>query len=380
LKGSGILSKNIRKIVFTGGPGGGKTSIIPHARKHLQLLGWHVIIVREIATIFDDAGIGPSEVIKDLDSAMAFQVEVLANQIRQEESSEALAKLLPEDNIAILCDRGLCDPIAYVGEANFEHLIQEVHIGSISEAKNRYDAVIHMVTTADGAEQFYVNKDIDPNSPRAETIEQAREKDELTKQAWLGHAHMAIVDNSTDFDDKVRRALTALSGFLGLPEPFEIERKFLIHMPALKDLYSPDFRQFLISQSYLYNEDAEAEERIRLEVGEGGVHYTHTIKIGKGLVRVEKEAAIYNREYYELQSRLDYSRHTVIKTRYRMLYQNQVIEIDLYPQWTEHAILEVELRSQDDPITLPDFIVPVREVTGEGKFSNYAMSIQMPVL
>ncbi|MDR1322591.1 MAG: hypothetical protein LBK56_14410 [Gracilibacteraceae bacterium] len=145
-------------------------------------------------------------------------------------------------------------------------------------------------------------------------------------------------------------------------------------MPSLELLHTPGSKEYIIAQSYLKNDDPNAEERIRMEAGEDGVHYMHTVKIGSGLKRIEKENDITAREFYGFQDRLDYSARPVMKTRYRMPYRNQVIEIDIYPNWDEHAILEVELRSGNDPVHIPDFIEVVKEVTGDKAYSNYSFA------
>jgi hypothetical protein len=44
--------------------------------------------------------------------------------------------------------------------------------------------VIHMVTAADGAEAFYTNSN---NSARGETVDQAKEMDKKTQNAWIHH-------------------------------------------------------------------------------------------------------------------------------------------------------------------------------------------------
>ena len=44
--------------------------------------------------------------------------------------------------------------------------------------------------------------------------------------AWTGHPHLRIIDNSTEFEDKLKRLIAEISSFLGEPEPYEIERKF----------------------------------------------------------------------------------------------------------------------------------------------------------
>lgn len=57
----------------------------------------------------------------------------------------------------------------------------------------RYDAVVHMVTAADGAEPFYT---LDNNAVRTEGVAKAIEMDRRTLDCWTGHEHLYIVDNS----------------------------------------------------------------------------------------------------------------------------------------------------------------------------------------
>ncbi|KAI2805068.1 hypothetical protein BLOT_004058 [Blomia tropicalis] len=80
----------------------------------------------------------------------------------------------------------------------------QVHNWNMIELRdNRYNHVIHLVTAADGAEEFYENSPI-----RTEGIELAREMDKLTMQAWNGHPCFDIIDNSTDFNTKMRKMIS----------------------------------------------------------------------------------------------------------------------------------------------------------------------------
>ncbi len=55
----------------------------------------------------------------------------------------------------------------------------------------RYDAVIHMVTAAEGAEEFYDYG----NEARFENIDQAKDRDRRLREAYLGHHRYFLVDN-----------------------------------------------------------------------------------------------------------------------------------------------------------------------------------------
>eukprot|EP00747_Dinoflagellata_sp_TGD_P180738 gnl/TRDRNA2_/TRDRNA2_33715_c0_seq1.p3 gnl/TRDRNA2_/TRDRNA2_33715_c0~~gnl/TRDRNA2_/TRDRNA2_33715_c0_seq1.p3 ORF type:complete len:116 (+),score=18.10 gnl/TRDRNA2_/TRDRNA2_33715_c0_seq1:604-951(+) len=76
---------------------------------------------------------------------------------------------------------------------------------------DRYDAVIHLVTAADGAQAAYGT---DTNEVRFETVDEAREMDVVTKDAWSSHPRLHVVDNSTDFEGKVRRVLDIVEAAL----------------------------------------------------------------------------------------------------------------------------------------------------------------------
>jgi len=66
----------------------------------------------------------------------------------------------------------------------------------------RYDAVIHMVTAAEGAEEFYDYG----NEARFEDIQGARDRDKRLREAYLGHHRYYIVDNShKNFGEKLSK-------------------------------------------------------------------------------------------------------------------------------------------------------------------------------
>lgn len=54
----------------------------------------------------------------------------------------------------------------------------------------RYEAVIHLVTAAQGAEEFYTNSN---NEARYEGMEDAKNLDQKLVNAWVGHPHFSII-------------------------------------------------------------------------------------------------------------------------------------------------------------------------------------------
>ena len=55
----------------------------------------------------------------------------------------------------ILCDRGVMDGSAFTDENVWQAILDETGWGTIQLRDRRYEAVIHLVTAAEGAESFY---------------------------------------------------------------------------------------------------------------------------------------------------------------------------------------------------------------------------------
>ena len=236
------------------------------------------------------------------------------------------------------------------------------------QLRDGYDAVFHLVTAAKGALEAYT---LSNNAARTETPEQAALLDDRLISAWTGHPHFRVIDNSTDFQDKMRRLLGEISAFLGEPEPMEIERKFLIAYPDIAALErDPNCRRVEIIQTYLTSREGE-ETRVRQRGAGGSYIYTETTKRAVSAVsRVEVERRLTQREYLERLMDADPARRPIRKTRYCLTWAGQYFELDVYPFWRDRAILEIELREENTPIVFPDHLRIIREVTGDPAYGN----------
>ena len=47
--------------------------------------------------------------------------------------------------------------------------------------------------------------------------------DQRTLDCWTGHEHLYIVDNSTIFEEKIRRAVARISKLVGVPAPLAVD-------------------------------------------------------------------------------------------------------------------------------------------------------------
>ncbi len=158
--------------------------------------------------------------------------------------------------------------------------------------------------------------------------------------------------------------------------PYEIERKFLIRKPDLLNLGSL-CKVKEISQTYLTA--AEGSARVRRTQEGGTVTYTETVKRSLSpMRRMEIERNITEEEYNRRLAARDPRRQTIHKTRYCLQYNDHLFEIDIYPFWSKQAVMEVELKNENEQFDLPPMIKVLREVTEEPEYSNHALAREVP--
>jgi len=159
----------------------------------------------------------------------------------------------------------------------------------------------------------------------------------------------------------------------------EIERKWIIARPdpaLLSD--RPGASASHIVQTYL-TAPAGVSRRVRARTADGITTYTRTTKRRiDAMTANEEEAVISAAEYNALLREADPACRPIEKTRWRIPCGSRILEIDLYPFWSAHAVLEIELPSPDTPVDLPDYLTILREVTGDRTYSNHSLSRTIP--
>ena len=351
------------KIVITGGPCAGKSTAMSWIQNHFSEKGWTVLFVPETATEFISGGVAPWTCRTNAD----YQVFQMTLQKEKERLFELAARGMPKDKILIVCDRGMLDNRAYMNEEETEWVMEQIGANEV-ELRDQYDAVFHLVTAAKGAEQFYTTAN---NSARIETVEQAVALDDKIIAAWTGHPHFRVINNETDFEEKMRRLMREIATFLGGPEPLEIERKFLIEYPDIAWLRSlPNCSRIDIIQTYLTAPEGE-ERRVRQRGHDGHYLFTMTTKRAlTGMKRIEVEKRLTKDEYLAALMETDVTRRQIRKTRYCLTWGIQYFEIDVYPFWDDKAIVEIELSDENEPIDFPPQLHVIREVTDDPAYKN----------
>lgn len=363
----GEKNVDVKKIVITGGPSAGKTTAMSWIQNAFTQKGYVVLFVPETATELITGGVAPWTCGSNAD----YQKCQMHLQLEKERVFEQAAKTMNADKVLIVCDRGALDNKAYMDSVEFAAVLAHLGTDEIT-LRDGYDAVFHLVTAAKGAVEFYTTAN---NAARTETPEQAAALDDRIIAAWTGHPHLRVIDNATDFEDKLKRLIAEISAFLGEPEPLEIERKYLIEYPDMKWLTSlPNCRKVEIIQTYLTSAAGE-ETRVRQRGSDGHyVYYLTTKRTVSELKRVEIERRLSEREYVRLLMDADPTRRPIRKDRYCLTYDNQYFEIDVYPFWDDRAIVEIELRDEDQTVRFPEKLRLIREVTDDAAYKNAVLA------
>lgn len=163
----------------------------------------------------------------------------------------------------------------------------------------------------------------------------------------------------------------------------EIERKYLVNLPKkwqeLNDLFDRLVDIKRITQVYLIPENGSSA-RVRKTV-EGFAdnlktvyHFNKKTHISPG-VNEEEEFEISEREYNEMIEFKHDDQRKLNKVRYLFDYHDQLFELDIFSgPLAGLAILEIELKNENDVVELPAFLNISKEVTKEKKYSNFELA------
>ena len=181
---------HIPKVVLTGGPCAGKTTAFCYLQEKLGDLGFHAFVIPETPTLLMNAGITPKG---DVIPLLSFQTSVIRLMRLLEKEFRATAQNAANSGkFIMLGDRGLMDPWPYMPDGMFEQVLQKEGLTILEARDTHCEAVFHLITAADGAEEFYT---LENNSARLETPEEAHKFDKETLNAWMGHPHLRVIDN-----------------------------------------------------------------------------------------------------------------------------------------------------------------------------------------
>eukprot|EP00802_Teleaulax_amphioxeia_P001854 Tamp_01856.p1 GENE.Tamp_01856~~Tamp_01856.p1 ORF type:complete len:318 (-),score=72.79 Tamp_01856:3422-4375(-) len=201
--------------------------------------------------------------------------------------------------------------------------MESVELDAVSACDARYSGVVHLVTAADGAEEHY-NLDSNAEGVRSESVEQARDLDKKTGAAWASHPALSVIDNSTDFNKKIKRGIAAICGFVGEEAPNYAlrRRKFLVSAANLRAA-GLHVRTSDCDYTYLISSDNK-QHRLRRRVQDGTFLYTHIRRvILENGATMDLKSNIDRSRYLAMLSYQDPERMLIRVVRETFMYKNR---------------------------------------------------------
>lgn len=198
----------VTRIVLTGGPCAGKSTILKRIETKYSALGYAVFTLPESATLFIQAG--ADFLTKDEELSFITEANKLKFQLAMEDCMIRIAEATGKPAL-LVCDRGTMDTAAYMDRQKWQRVMDFVGMDEKQLCDDRYDAVFHISTAAKGAEQFYTRAN---NSCRSESLELARVVDDHLIETWQRHPVIHVIKAEICFEDKIDNVLHIIDDIL----------------------------------------------------------------------------------------------------------------------------------------------------------------------
>jgi thymidylate kinase len=368
----------IYKVCFSGGPCAGKTTALTVITSTCEQLGFRTFIVPESATILMKAGFLINNTQFSEMQEIQFQSCLMRLQIFLEDLVLEYAAATSDKPVVVFCDRGLMDGKAYVSQKVWQAILDEMGWNEVYLRDSRYDAVVVMITAANGAEQYY---DHNTNEARYEDLEAAKKVDESIQKNWSGHSQLYIIDNNIDsFEAKIEKTKRTVMNLLGAGSSTIFNRKFLLYSFKKDDVKVPS-ESFEVVEFYL--QPVEGQQSKIIQKGNFQSYaYTLETKITKNEQVITRRKQITSREFI-FPRKFDNTKLNLEKSSVSFMYKNQHFIIDTFVNvHGRPSLLRIETEQTSDLIEKPEFLNYYRDVTDEEAYATQYMAnkdYKMPV-
>jgi hypothetical protein len=246
---------------------------------------------------------------------------------------------------------------------------------------HRYDKIIHLVTAANGAKEFYELE----NLARSESIEKGIQLDRKIQDVWFTNPRYVIVDNSDKgFQNKISKVFNEIGDLISLPTE-KFVRKFL-----LKDIFNEKsfpndvfFAPYIETIIYLTQNDKNTISYLRKRKYLKSSKKILTLKtryisdvIEK---RIETGRQLSKKVYKEFYNQKDLTKRELIKECFYFRMEDSS-EVFIYKIETfkldekTFSILHLTSNSFGKNRKFPSFLKVLREVTNEKQFFTHKIA------
>lgn len=333
------------KIVLTGGPRGGKSSVIEEIKnKFSKEENTHVIIIPETATLLDKNGIPP---VGDKKKVLAFQDIVYTLQRAKETAVSNVIKAYNNDSIIfVIHDRGIMDNRAYLEDEEFEDILKRYNDSELKIIDN-YDLVLGLCSSSKIEGEYETLS----NPSRFETANEAILRDKRTLDCWKLHRNYKIIDATEIFEEKIELVLKEIENLANHNSEKKIQR-YLFNTPFnLNALLKEDTAKFKQTNYYIHSEIKEEIHTLSEKRYNGYSSYNLNIK----KIIDDKEITIKDEIITEEEARKILI-HNVINRMENVIIYTFIRNCQVWRLILNDGkyFLEVETTPQHPTVELPD--------------------------
>jgi len=227
----------VLRVLFTGGPNGGKSSTLEHVVEVLRECVGNVkfLVLSESATEFLSLMCAETRahVCGAVGGSVLFQTGILQRQALMEQWMEQVIQSIPNDctnhevqHVVLLCDRGLVDGKVFIKSSeDWRRALNDAHV-SLDDKTFRsmgfppFDLVLHMQSRAAADDKavrdLYERVSINTSTERLHDAEQSRKYDEDLGALYGGHPGYRLIRACPGFHDKKHQVVRMISEAMGL--------------------------------------------------------------------------------------------------------------------------------------------------------------------
>lgn len=191
------------RVALTGGPGGGKSSLIREWAKLEFISGHHVVTLEETASRLKCESNSRGMAFKSSD--IEFQRLVLAHQLAAENVAleECYALGVPA---ILLLDRVLFDSVGFIGKHGYTDILREISLAE-QDVLRRYDVILFLRSAVIGGFELHPRFTI-PNAKKFEAHVLKVESE--IQQHISSHPRVVQIEAQVSFEQKMRIAHSKL--------------------------------------------------------------------------------------------------------------------------------------------------------------------------
>lgn len=363
----------IFRICLSGGLQSGKRTAAEKLNDYLTSLGMKVFIVPDCAIVSQTAGVDPL----NWQGSKEDQLRALIAFMKMLKSLEDYFLSIARDEIdkdaVVISLLGAAEIQSRVSAELWEAMLAETGWTLSTLREKRYDAVLHLATAADGAQEHFEGRGI--------SAEEAKLLDKKVSDCWNGHPEYLIIRNlpNQDFKQKIDICVTAVGKLVGQPTPIKYCQKFLIDVTAGEEINFPaelKVAQYHLIEVFLKSTRVDSQVRMSRQTVGGVSRFIYSCRTptsdGK---QTEVQRQITAQDYLEYMPYILQGTAPVEKDVYSFTIQDVVYQLErILTVQPPVYILRVHGDQSLQQSELPSFLKATAEITENQKYVTYQFS------